>query len=183
MRAIEDAGGVKILRIPRAQLVNHRQEPFTGTRYPCGRRLHLRFSSIYPIHHDLYGLPGAQRFPYTHTCANGASLREYPPATARFFSQEKSAGRRRRLFANFPPLAYTRWFFRLFERSYEERVILFICTPRRNLILRQPRIRERLRSRLRHYTNLSGMKSRLEFLLRNYTFQPFLDLIRKSRTL
>src|ERR1051326_1067717 len=41
-------------------------------------------SSIYPIHHDLYGVPGGQRFPYKHACANGLELREFPPATLRF---------------------------------------------------------------------------------------------------
>ena len=41
-------------------------------------------SSIYPIHHDLYGVPGAKRFPYTHACGNGLALREFPPATLRF---------------------------------------------------------------------------------------------------
>src|SRR5262249_11628220 len=40
-------------------------------------------SSIYPIHHDLYGVPGAKRFPYLHACGNGMGLREFPPATLR----------------------------------------------------------------------------------------------------
>jgi polysaccharide deacetylase family protein (PEP-CTERM system associated) len=171
VRAIEDAAGVKVCgyRAPSWSITGKSLWALDilaeeGFAYD---------SSIYPIHHDLYGLPGAQRFPYTHTCANGASLREYPPATARFFGQNLpgAGGGYLRIF----PLAYTRWFFRLFERSYEERVIVYLHPW--ELDPEQPRIRERLRSRLRHYTNLSGMTSRLEFLLRNYAFQPFLDSI------
>ncbi|HKU23860.1 MAG TPA: polysaccharide deacetylase family protein, partial [Candidatus Sulfotelmatobacter sp.] len=38
-------------------------------------------SSVFPIHHDIYGLPGAQRFPYEHVLANGSRLPEFPPTT------------------------------------------------------------------------------------------------------
>jgi len=31
-------------------------------------------SSIYPIRHDLYGIPGASRHSYTHACSNGQTL-------------------------------------------------------------------------------------------------------------
>jgi polysaccharide deacetylase family protein (PEP-CTERM system associated) len=177
VRAIEDAAGVKVYgyRAPSWSITAKSlwaldilaEEGFTYD------------SSIYPIHHDLYGLPGAQRFPYIHTCANGSSLREYPPATARFFGQNLpgAGGGYLRIF----PLTYTRWFFRLFELSYEERVIVYLHPW--ELDPGQPRIRERLRSRIRHYTNLSGMKSRLEFLLRNYSFQPFLDSIEIENTM
>ncbi len=52
-------------------------------------------SSIYPIHHDLYGVPGAQRFPYTFQFQNGRKLREYPPATLRLLGTNLPvAGRR-----------------------------------------------------------------------------------------
>ena len=40
-------------------------------------------SSIYPIWHDLYGIPNARRFAYIHTCNNGLTLEEFPPATIR----------------------------------------------------------------------------------------------------
>jgi polysaccharide deacetylase family protein (PEP-CTERM system associated) len=128
-------------------------------------------SSIYPIHHDLYGLPGAQRFPYTYTCTNGSSIREYPPPTVRVFGQNLpgAGGGYLRIF----PLAYTRWFFRHFERNYEERVMVYLHPW--ELDPQQPRIRERLRSHLRHYTNLKGMQNRLEFLLQNYSFESFAD--------
>ena len=40
-------------------------------------------SSIYPVHHDLYGVPDAQRFPYEHSLAGGLKLKELPPTTVR----------------------------------------------------------------------------------------------------
>jgi len=128
-------------------------------------------SSIYPIRHDLYGVPGAQRFPYTYTCSNGASIREYPPPTARFFGQNLpgAGGGYLRIF----PLAYTKWFFSHFERSYRQRVMVYLHPW--EVDPEQPRIRERLRSRFRHYTNLRYMKNRLEYLLQHYSFESFAD--------
>jgi len=41
----------------------------------------------------------------------------------------------------------------------------------------QPRIQEKLKSRLRHYTNLDEMTGRLENLLQAYSFQPFWELV------
>src|ERR1035437_4842988 len=42
-------------------------------------------SSIFPINHDLYGIPGANRFPYRLQTANGGSLTEFPPVTVKIF--------------------------------------------------------------------------------------------------
>ena len=38
-------------------------------------------------------------------------------------------------------------------------------------------MREKLKSRIRHYTNLGDMKNRLELLLQTYSFQPLGDLV------
>src|SRR5688572_15239554 len=38
-------------------------------------------SSIFPIRHDLYGMPQAPRSSYSHDCQNGLRLKEFPPAT------------------------------------------------------------------------------------------------------
>ena len=40
-------------------------------------------SSIFPIHHDRYGIPGADRYPHTIRCAAG-EITEFPPSTVRF---------------------------------------------------------------------------------------------------
>src|ERR1700737_3794810 len=81
-------------------------------------------SSIYPIRHDLYGLPGAQRFPHTIKCMNGLSLREYPPATVSVLGATLPAGGGGylRIF----PLAYTQWVFRKFEKQYHQPVVVYL---------------------------------------------------------
>lgn len=133
-------------------------------------------SSIYPIHHDLYGVPGAQRFPYTHRLKDGRSLVEFPPATVRLLGQNLpcAGGGYLRIF----PLAYTRWVFRKFEDCYGQRVVVYFHPW--ELDPEQPRVQERLKSRLRHYTNLGKMRSRLEDILRRYAFESFSAVLKHS---
>jgi polysaccharide deacetylase family protein (PEP-CTERM system associated) len=171
VRAIEDAAGVKVsgYRAPSWSITKDSlwaldilaEEGFTYD------------SSIYPIHHDLYGVPGAQRVPYTLQLDGGRSLREFPPATVQFFGQNLpgAGGGYLRIF----PMAYTRWVFRKFMDSPGERVVVYFHPW--ELDPGQPRIKDKLKSRLRHYTNLGKMEIRLEALLKTYKFQPFRELI------
>jgi len=166
-RAIEDAAGVKVsgYRAPSWSITRNclwaldilAEEGFTYD------------SSIFPIHHDLYGVPGAERFPYTLTCSGNRTLREYPPATVRLLGQNLPAagGGYLRIF----PLAYTRWVFRSFEKLQRERVIVYFHPW--ELDPEQPRIPEKLKSRIRHYTCLDKMSGKLEFLLSRYCFNSF----------
>jgi len=130
-------------------------------------------SSIYPIHHDLYGVPGAQRLPYTVNGPNGPLLREYPPATIRILGQNLPAAGGGYL--RILPLAYTHWVFRHFEQLSGGGVVTYLHPW--ELDPEQPRLDVKLKSRLRHYTNLSTMKKKLESLLRLYSFQRFQDLL------
>src|SRR5712691_6302084 len=118
-------------------------------------------SSIYPIHHDLYGVPGAQRFPYTHALQGGRQLREFPPATIRLagWNFPAAGGGYLRIF----PLFYTEWAFRHIERKYRQPVVVYFHPW--EIDPEQPRLPEKLRSRLRHYTNLRKMVDRLRALL------------------
>jgi len=125
-------------------------------------------SSIYPIHHDLYGIPGANRFPYVQACQNGNSLMEFPPATVRIAGMNFPAagGGYLRIF----PLAYTHWVFGQFERA--GRPLVLYLHPW-EIDPEQPRIAGPLKSRFRHYTNLHRTQERLERLLQRYCFVPF----------
>jgi len=134
-------------------------------------------SSIYPIHHDLYGVPGALRFPYIINSRNGCILREFPPASMRFLGQNFPAAGGGYL--RILPLAYTHWVFRHFERRYGGGVVTYLHPW--ELDPEQPRVNEKLKSRLRHYTNLSAMKKKLESLLQLYSFQSFRDLMAVER--
>ena len=175
VRAIEDAAGVKVFgyRAPSWSITKDclwaldvlAEEGFTYD------------SSIYPIHHDLYGVPGARRFPYTHRLKDGHSLLEFPPATVQVLGQNLpcAGGGYLRIF----PLAYTHWAFRKFQEDYGKRVVVYFHPW--ELDPDQPRIREKLKSRLRHYINLDKMTDRLEILLQTYSFQPFRELVSVKR--
>ncbi|MGZ4870558.1 MAG: XrtA system polysaccharide deacetylase [Candidatus Angelobacter sp.] len=130
-------------------------------------------SSIYPIHHDLYGVPGAQRFPYTYACANGLELREFPPATLRFLGTNFPAagGGYLRIF----PSAFTELAFRTFESKYRERLVVYLHPW--EVDPEQPRIHGSMKSRLRHYTNLGRMHAKLDSVLAGHKFQPFKDVL------
>jgi polysaccharide deacetylase family protein (PEP-CTERM system associated) len=175
-KVIEDAAGVEVrgYRAPSWSITNSclwaldilAEEGFTYD------------SSIYPIHHDLYGVPGAKRFPYTHTCGNGLELREFPPATLRF------AG------ANFPvagggylrifPSAFTEHAFRIFEKNYREQVVVYLHPW--ELDPEQPRIHGPLKSRLRHYTSLGRMRDKVSAVLDRHRFQRFSDVMSAEAT-
>jgi len=133
-------------------------------------------SSIYPIHHDLYGIPGAARYPYMRSCAHGRSIREFPPATARFAGMNFPAagGGYLRLF----PLTYTFWAFRQFEKT-ESPLVLYLHPW--EIDPEQPRIASPLKSRFRHYTNLHRMHGRLERILERYRFVPFRNFLESNR--
>jgi polysaccharide deacetylase family protein (PEP-CTERM system associated) len=169
--AIEDAAGVKVY--------GYRAPSWSITKQ-CLWALDILAeegfaydSSIYPIHHDLYGVPGGQRFPYTHQLKNGLSLLEFPPTTVRCLGQNLPAagGGYLRIF----PLVYTRWAFRKFEEEYRERVVVYLHPW--ELDPGQSRIKDKWKSRLRHYTNLHKMERRLESLLADYSFQPLCNLL------
>lgn len=171
VHAIEDASGTKVLgyRAPSWSITTSclwaldilAEEGFTYD------------SSIYPIRHDLYGVPGAQRFPYTLRAKNGDDLREFPPATVRLFGHNLpgAGGGYLRIF----PMSYTKWVFQKFERDYGERVIVYLHPW--ELDPNQPRINGKLKSRLRHYTFLSQTEGRLEQILKQNEFTPFSSVL------
>lgn len=130
-------------------------------------------SSIYPIHHDLYGVPGAHRFPYTFAWGNGMMLREYPPATLRFMGTNLpvAGGGYLRIF----PSAYNEMAFRIFEKDYAERVVVYLHPW--EVDPEQPRIAGKLKSRLRHYTQLKNMSSKVGRLLQRHKFERFCDVV------
>jgi polysaccharide deacetylase family protein (PEP-CTERM system associated) len=130
-------------------------------------------SSIYPIHHDLYGVPGAKRFPYTHVCGNGMGLREFPPATLRVAGTNfpVAGGGSLRIF----PSVFTEHAFRTFEKNYGERVVVYLHPW--EVDPDQPRIHGPLKSRLRHYTSLRRMENKLSAILSRHKFQRFSDVL------
>jgi polysaccharide deacetylase family protein (PEP-CTERM system associated) len=135
-------------------------------------------SSIFPVRHDRYGIPGAAREPgYVHA-PSGARIAEFPMSTARIGNLRVpvSGGGYFRL------LPY--WFTRRGLRSINERDGLpftFYLHPW-EVDPDQPRVRVNLLSRFRHYTNLSRCEGRLRQLLADFRFTTMAKVL-KSRGL
>jgi polysaccharide deacetylase family protein (PEP-CTERM system associated) len=119
-------------------------------------------SSIFPIRHDLYGIPDAPRFPYR---PGPGPLVEVPITTVEFLGQRLPAGGG----GWFRLLPYG--LFRAALRRVNERdgqAGVFYCHPW-EIDPGQPRIGGLpLKSRFRHYTNLGTMEARLRRLLRDF---------------
>jgi len=129
-------------------------------------------SSTFPIRHDLYGIPGAERFPYRIPTKSG-ELIEFPPATVKLFNAilPSAGGGYLRIF----PFPYTQWALNRIEREDGRAVVVYFHPW--EIDPGQPRIQAHAKSRFRHYTNLGSMELRLRRLLQSRPFQPFRALI------
>ena len=131
-------------------------------------------SSIFPIRHDLYGVPGAQRIPYHVKTESGARIAEYPPATVRLRGMNLPAAGGGYL--RILPFPYTQWAIRRLIREGSPAIVVYLHPW--ELDPEQPRIAGPLKSRLRHYTNLTAMQPRLRRLLAQHPFQPFREIVK-----
>ncbi len=120
---------------------------------------HAYSSSIYPIRHDLYGMPEAPRFPFVP--ANCERLIEVPVTTIAVGRKTLPCGGGGyfRLF----PYAYSRWALRRFNRV-DQRPAVFYFHPW-EVDPDQP-VQQGIgvKTQLRHYLNLRRMEERLRRL-------------------
>jgi polysaccharide deacetylase family protein (PEP-CTERM system associated) len=131
-------------------------------------------SSVFPIHHDIYGLPGANPEPNHLSAPSGRTLIEFPMSTAKFLGVPVpvSGG------GYFRILPY--WLTRAGLRQINERLarpFTFYVHPW-ELDPQQPRIRVGWFSRFRHYTNLTRCEARLRRLLGEFAFAPMREALR-----
>ena len=148
-------------------VIGYRAPSFSiGTRnlwaFDCIARAGYRYSSsVYPIHHDHYGMPDAPRFP--HKVAGG--VLEVPLTTARVFGVNLPAAGGG--YFRLAPYALTRWAIaRVNDR--DQRAAVFYVHPW-ELDPAQPRVTgARLRARFRHYLNLGRTEARLDRLLGDF---------------
>ena len=124
-------------------------------------------SSIFPVHHDNYGIPGSPYSPYTIKTDNAAIMQEFPLTTCQLFGVPVPAAGGG-YFRQFPyPL-----FRYLFARASgaANRPQIFYLHPW-EIDPGQPRFTNASRlSRFRHYTNLDKCEQRLERLLQDFRF-------------
>ena len=121
-------------------------------------------SSVYPIRHDLYGMPEAPRRPY----GPREGLLEIPVTTASVLNHNLPAGGGG--YFRLLPYAISRALIRQVNRA-ERRPAVFYFHPW-ELDPGQPRVSgTSFKTRIRHYVNLHRTAPRLRQLLRDFTWR------------
>ncbi|MDR2839064.1 MAG: DUF3473 domain-containing protein [Azonexus sp.] len=139
--------------------------------FECLERAGYRYSSsVYPIHHDHYGMPDAPR--HAHRVGQG-QLIEIPPTTLRAFNRNwpASGGGYFRLL----PYPLSRWMIRRIN-TVDRLVAVFYFHPW-EIDADQPRIPGiNAKTRFRHYVNIDSMEQRLCRLLADFSWGRMDDL-------
>jgi polysaccharide deacetylase family protein (PEP-CTERM system associated) len=160
---LEDASGMKVL--------GYRAPSFSVTRRSLwaldvllGEGYHYD-ASIFPVHHDRYGIPDAPREIH-RIVRDGGALLEVPPSTVRLLGANLpvAGGGYFRLL----PFWWTRWGIDRVNRV-ERRPVVFYLHPW-EVDPDQPRLRASALSRFRHYRNLDETEPRLRALCRRFSF-------------
>lgn len=122
-------------------------------------------SSIYPVRHDLYGMPEAPRFAFRPRGDQG--LLEIPITTIRFRNKNLPCGGGG--FFRLYPYAVSRWALRKLN-EHEGQPGMFYFHPW-EIDPEQPRQNGiGLKTRIRHYLNLGRMETRLRALLNDFSW-------------
>ena len=166
--AIEQAAGVPVYGY-RAPSFSITQESLWALELLA--ELGFRFdSSIFPINHDLYGMPDAHRGPF-RVLTKAGSIVEFPLATFRLcraVNMPVAGGGYLRILPD--------WYTKAGLRSaWREFLPVVTYVHPWELDPEQPRVKASLKSRLRHYTNLKKTESRLRKLLSLAPFTCFRD--------
>jgi len=122
-------------------------------------------SSIFPVRHDRYGIPGAKEVPHILQTPQGHSLVEFPLSTAKIFNYKLpvAGGGYFRLY----PYALTRAGLRQINSRHQP--FIFYMHPW-EIDPDQPKIEAAWFSRFRHYNNLGKCESRLQRLMKDFQF-------------
>ena len=122
-------------------------------------------ASIFPIRHDRYGIPNAERFPH-EIRRNAGRIREFPASVHRVWKMNLpvAGGGYFRLY---PAALSLRWLGMINKRH--ARPFVFYVHPW-ELDPQQPVMRGSFRSRWRHYQNLHTTEPKLHRLLREFRF-------------
>lgn len=122
-------------------------------------------SSIYPVKHDLYGMPAAPRFPFVPEHA--PQLLEIPVSTIQLFGRNLPCGGGG--FFRLYPYAVSRWALRHLNQVERQAGVFYFhpweIDPDQPRIANQP-----LKARFRHYLNLGKMQTRLHRLCQDFAW-------------
>ncbi|MEK6636941.1 MAG: XrtA system polysaccharide deacetylase [Pseudomonadota bacterium] len=121
-------------------------------------------SSVAPVAHDHYGWPEAPRFAFAPVA--GSDFLELPVTTAKLGGRTLAAGGGG--FFRLLPYQFSRWAVRQVNAEAQSAIIYFHPWE---IDPSQPRVANApLRSKLRHYTNLSVMAPKLERLIGDFAW-------------
>ena len=128
-------------------------------------------SSIFPVFHDCYGIPDAERLPHRLATPNGGSIAEWPLSTVNLLKYRLpvAGGGYFRLM----PYWLSRAALATINRR-EAQPFIFYLHPW-EIDPGQPRIAARRLSRFRHYTNIGKCEGRLQRLLADFSFSTVSD--------
>lgn len=132
-------------------------------------------SSIFPIRHDRYGIPGSPTEPYLLQTKTGKQLIEVPLSTEKVLGQTLpiAGGGYFRLY----PYWLSRYFYR--KRVQQAKPFIFYLHPW-EIDPEQPKVKNvSLLSRFRHYNNLDQCESRLRALLTEFSFGTMKEYIQQ----
>lgn len=128
-------------------------------------------SSIFPVMHDTYGIPDAERFPHILQTASGP-LMEFPLTTL----PVHLGGKEIRLpiagggYLRLLPAELIAWGFEKINNKEKSPAVLYFHPW--EIDPDQPRIKAGFKSQFRHYLNLSRTERKLEHLFGKLTFAP-----------
>jgi polysaccharide deacetylase family protein (PEP-CTERM system associated) len=133
-------------------------------------------ASIFPIHHDRYGIPVSPRHPYVLEREHGRIV-EVPGSTVRVGSLNLpiAGGGYFRLL----PYTWTRWGIARLNRT-EGKPAIFYLHPW-EIDPEQPRLRTSRLGRFRHYRNLDKTEDRLRALLSDFRFSTVTRVLAVER--
>ena len=159
-KTLEDAGGVAITGYRAPSFSIDRRTPWAHEE--LARAGYAYSSSVAPIVHDHYGWPEAPRFAFKPVA--GSDLIELPVTTARFGGRTLAAGGGG--FFRLLPYGFSRWAVRQVNGQGQPAIIYFHPWE---IDPDQPRMPNApLKSKLRHYTNLSVMAAKLKRLMADF---------------
>lgn len=133
-------------------------------------------SSIFPIHHDRYGIPDAKRFPHVIRCGAGEIL-EFPPSTVRFAGQNLpmvGGG-----YFRFLPYNWFRWGVNHLNRVENQAAVFMVHAW--EVDPDQPVVPASRLNIWRHRFNLHKTEPRLGKLLTDFRFSTVREVLRLSK--
>jgi len=133
-------------------------------------------SSIFPVHHDRYGMPGTPHEPYRLEAPGGGTLIEFPLSTCPVgnYRLPIAGGGYFRLY----PYWLSRWGLGKINRAGQS--FIFYLHPW-EIDTGQPRLDVKALSRFRHYNNLDKCMGRLERLLGDFRFGSVSEVLSETK--